>query len=42
LYVCHEKAKCVLGSNASSLFDRLVRAMTMNVIFQICKVNINA
>ena len=40
--VCHEKAKCMLGLHARFLFGRLERAMAINVIFQICKVNINA
>jgi hypothetical protein len=33
--VCHEKAKCLLGSNARCIFGRLARAMTTNEIFKI-------
>jgi hypothetical protein len=40
--VCHEKAKCLLGSSARRLFGRLARAMVISVIFRISKVNIIA
>jgi hypothetical protein len=38
---CHEKAKCVIGFYARCLFGRLARAMMINVIFLVLKVNIN-
>jgi len=40
--VHHEKAKFVLGLHARCLFGRLARAMTINVIFKVFEVNINA
>jgi hypothetical protein len=38
--VCHEKAKWMLDFASRCLFGRIARAMTINVIFQIFKVNI--
>jgi len=39
--MCYEKATFIFGHRARCLFGRLVRAMTINAIFQIFKVNIN-
>jgi hypothetical protein len=42
LGVCHKKAKFVLSFASRCSVGRLARALTVNVIFQIFKVNINA
>jgi len=39
--VCHEKAEFMLGLHARCLLGRLARAMTINAIFHIFKVNMN-
>jgi hypothetical protein len=39
--VCHEKFKFILGFSARCLLGQLKRAMAMNAIYQISKVNIN-
>jgi len=39
--VCHKKAEFMLGLHRRRLFGRLARAMAINVIFHIFKVNID-